>query len=233
MAIKIITERYEQPSLFGDEEPFSLIENFNRTRTDPMFLRNQFEGFGKYGIPLVRKQKIPLTNINLIAYTNIRKNEQEFSDFGVHFFVDDCKFQSLYKSPENRFSTLSQYRFCLTPDYSLYGEMPTWRQIESVAHSRWCGAWWQQKGMQVIPTISWDKYQSYDFCFEGVESGSIVAVATYACKHERSTFCRGYDAMLERINPEAIICYGTPFSTMRGNIISIDVCHPRQFHRAI
>lgn len=111
--------------------------------------------------------------------------------------------------------------------------MPAWRQLESVAHSRWCGAWWQSKGMTVIPTISWDRYPSFDFCFEGVETGSIVAVATYACRQQRMSFMRGYDAMFERLKPLAIICYGTPFPEMRGNIIAITPCHPRQFHREI
>ena len=111
--------------------------------------------------------------------------------------------------------------------------MQPWRQIESVARSRWCGAWWQSRGMTVVPTISWGKYASYRFCFDAVEEGSVVAVATYACRQVRADYMRGYDAMLERINPEAIICYGTPFDEMRGNVIAVDVCHPRQFHREL
>jgi hypothetical protein len=33
---------------------------------------------------------------------------------------------------------------------------------------------------------------------------------------------RGYNAMLEKLNPSKIICLGTPFEEMKGNIISID-----------
>lgn len=73
MATKIITELYEQLSLFTDDVP--VMHAGNKSRTSPMFLRNQFVGFGKYGIPFVKKQDIPLDDLNLIAYTNTRKHE--------------------------------------------------------------------------------------------------------------------------------------------------------------
>lgn len=221
---------YEQGLLFGETRKTVRAHD---KRNAPNFLRNQFPGTGKFGIPTIKRQLVSLDNVGLIACTNTRLDDQEYFDFGVHFFVDDYDFGSPYEDPEKTLALYSQYRFCLTPDYSVYAEMPAWRQIESVAHSRWCGAWWQSKGMTVIPTVSWDRYPSFDFCFEGIESGSIVAVATYACRQQRMNFMRGYDAMFERIKPLAIICYGAPFPEMRGNITAITPCHPRQFHREI
>ena len=35
-------------------------------------------------------------------------------------------------------------------------------------------------------------------------------------------FMRGYCAMLEKIHPETIICFGTPFPEMQGNIVTVD-----------
>ena len=32
----------------------------------------------------------------------------------------------------------------------------------------------------------------------------------------------GYEIMMEKIKPSAIICYGTPFEEMTGNIKAID-----------
>ena len=87
--------------------------------------------------------------------------------------------------------------------------------------------------MKVIPTISWDRYPSFEYCFDGVEEGSTVIVATYACRLAKISFMKGYNAMLERINPDAILCYGTPFEEMRGNIIPISPVHPRLFHREL
>ena len=109
----------------------------------------------------------------------------------------------------------------MTPDYSLYAEMPRRLQLKNVAQNRWCGAYWQDKGLTVIPTISWGLSQSFDFCFEGVEKGSVVAVGTVGCRRAKLNFMRGYDKMLEIIQPQAIICYGGAFKEMEGNIIDI------------
>lgn len=202
-------------------------------RTDPMFLRNQFAGEGRFGIPLIRRQKIDLADMNLIACTNTVCNDDECFDFGVHFFVDDVNFDDLYLRPEESLSRYSQYRFCCSPDNSVYGEMPIWRQMESVAHGRWVGAWWQAHGMKVIPTVSWDKYTSFDFCFDGIEEGCAVAIATYACRQDKSRFLRGYSEMLGRIKPEAVICYGQPFPGMGGPLLVVQPCHPKSFHREL
>jgi hypothetical protein len=200
-------------------------------RNAPLFLRNQFPRHGKYGIPLVRKQRIDLTDLELIACTNTVCGDNECFDCGVHFFVDDEHFTDLYAQPEKTLARYSQYRLCCTPDYSVYGEMQTWRQIESVAHGRWVGAWWQSKRMSVVPAVSRDKYASFDFCFDGIEKGCIVAVATYACRQARLGYLRGYSAMLERMHPSAVICHGTPFPGMAGPIVAIQPRHPRTFHR--
>ena len=202
-------------------------------RNDPMFLRDQFVGAGKYGFPIIRKQRINLDNINLIACTNTIEDDEEYFDFGVHFFVDDYRFEDIYDNPEVTFSLYSQYNFCCTPDFSVYGEMQPWRQLESVAHSRWVGAWWQSRGMMVVPTMSWDRFPSFEFCFDGVEEGAVIAVATYACRQGQAGFMRGYDTMLERVQPEAVICYGEPFSRMRGEILRVTPQNPRQFHREL
>lgn len=51
------------------------------------------------------------------------------------------------------------------------------------------------------------------------------------CKHEKRDFLRGYNEMLERLNPESIIVFGTPFPEMRGNIIRVDYLASRKVVR--
>lgn len=109
--------------------------------------------------------------------------------------------------------------------------MNLWRQIESVAKNRWCGAFWQSKGLTVIPTISWSTPRSYDFCFDGIEKSSIVAIGMIGCKSNKTEFLRGYNTMLEKIAPEAIICFGEPFDEMAGKIIPIDYHSSRKVVR--
>lgn len=201
-------------------------------RRDPLFTRNEFESCGEWGIPLVKKQEISTENISLIACSDTRSNESEANKkCGVHFFTDDYRFNNIYRNPEKSREKYSQYAFLLTPDYSTYADMDLWRQLESVAHNRWCGAYWQSKGLTVIPTISWSTPSSYKFCFDGVEKNSIVAIGMIGCKHNKAEFMRGYNAMLERLEPEAIICFGKPFPEMQGNIIPVDYMESRKVVR--
>ena len=192
-------------------------------RTNPLFLRNEFEGVGKWGIPLVKKQLIDLSDVSLIAYSETRSNETETRRRrGVHFFIDDYRFEGIYRHPEKSLEKLSQYAFVLTPDFSTYAEMQPWRQIESVGRNRWVGAYWQSKGLNVVVTLSWSTVNSFEYSFDGVEKNAIVAISTVGCRKSKFNFLRGYDAMLERVEPEAILCLGEPFPEMCGNLVKVE-----------
>lgn len=192
-------------------------------RKNPLFMRNSFPSVGKWGIPLVKKQFLSSTDINLIAGSNTRTNDsKEHRKMGVHFFVDDYRFNNIYTNPKRSLKKYAQYAFLLTPDFSTYADMDLWRQLESVARNRWVGAYWQSKGLTVIPTVSWSTSRSFEFCFDGIEQGGTVAVGMIGCSQSKKAFLRGYNEMLERLTPEKIIVYGNPFKEMQGNLIRIE-----------
>lgn len=197
-------------------------------RQSSLFLRNGFKTDGVWGFPMVRRQYLDLSGIELIACSDTSANDTRNLHKGVHFMVDDYRFEATYNRPEKSLEKYKKYRFLLTPDFSLYSEMDPWRQIESVGKSRWVGAFWQSQGCVVIPTVSWAQPSSFRFCFDAIEKHSIVAVGMIGCKHERAGFMRGYRSMLEAIEPEAIICFGAPFSEMEGNIVTVDYLASRK-----
>lgn len=139
-------------------------------RENPLFMRNNFEKVGKWGIALAKNQELSTDNIKLVACSDTRANDNELNKKKVvHFFVDDYRFSGIYNNPERSLKRYSQYDFLLTPDFSTYADMDLWRQLESVAKNRWIGAYWQSKGRTVIPTVSWSNTRSFEFCFDGVE----------------------------------------------------------------
>lgn len=85
--------------------------------------------------------------------------------------------------------------------------------------------------MTVIPTVSWSDARSFDFCFDGIEQGSVVAVGMIGCKKSKINFMRGYNEMLKRVRPSRVICFGTPFPEMQGNIIVVDYMASRKVVR--
>lgn len=205
------------------------MKTSKQMRVDPLFMRNEFPVSGKYGFPLIKKQRINLEQVSLIACSDTRSNEsEENKKRGVHFFVDDFRFTGIYTSPDRSLKKYSQYSFLLSPDYSTYADMNPWRQIESIAHNRWVGAYCQSKGLTVIPTISLSTPSSYEYCFDAIEKGSIVAIGMIGCKKSKEAFLSGYREMLKKIEPEAVICFGTPFPEMTGNLIKVDYLESRR-----
>lgn len=200
-------------------------------RNNPLFLRNEFETEGRWGFPIIKKQQLYVNDIELISCSDVSKKDDRNLHKGVHFFVDDFRFETIYDHPEKALERYGKYRFLLTPDYSLYAEMDPWRQIESVGKARWVGAKWQANGKIVIPTVSWGLARSFEFCFDGIQKNSIVAVGMIGCKRNKADFLKGYYQMLTKIEPEAIICLGDPFDEMDGNIIPVDYLKSRKVVR--
>ena len=159
-----------------------------------------------FKLPLVKRQEISLEDVSLISYDKVNQSNDYKSI--VHFFLDDYKFESIYNNPEKKIEALRQFKAVLTPDFSMFVEMPIALQLFATFKNRWVGAYLQEQGIKVIPTVRWGDLTSFNFCFDGIEKGSIVAVSTIGVKKQKSHFVLGYNEMLGRIKPSKIICYG-------------------------
>lgn len=205
-------------------------ENY-KYRTSPFLLRNQFEGMGKWQIPVVPKfqsREDDFTSLRLIGFDKTSLENSNHLDRMVHFFLYDYKFERVWKNPDSDLEKLRRYRAVLTPDFSMYTEMAPVIQLYNTFRNRWCGAYYASKGLRVISTVSWGDEDTFGFCFEGIEKGSVVAVSTYMVSarnnhsDQKDFFLKGYNEMLRKIEPEKIICYNEPFPEMRGDIVFVD-----------
>lgn len=195
-------------------------------RNNPMFLRNQFKGDGVFEIPKIEKEELKLENVELIGYDKLSENE---TDKIVHFFLDDYKFEVMWNDPEPRIERLKKYKAVLAPNYSIYTEMPLSLKVYNTFRSRWCGAYLQSKGIKVIPTVAWGEPNTFWFCFDGIEKGSTVAVSTLGVRKEKALFLQGYNELIRKVKPQAVICYGEPFEEMQGKIITIDYAQTNNY----
>ncbi len=181
-------------------------------------VRNEFKMVGKFELPIILKNDFELEKIKLYSYSNTKYNDERNRFKTIHFFIHDYRFESIYENAEYAVEKLKQYHALCSPDFSLYADMPLTLQMYNTFKNRWCGAYWQSLGIKVIPTISWSDERSFDFCFDGVEKGSIVAISTHGNHKCKEEFMLGYEKMLGIISPSAIICYGKPFPEMKGNL---------------
>lgn len=208
------------------------LENYNY-RTDPLFLRNQFDekGYSKYKIPNIPKVEFTdndFEGLLLLGFDKSKADDTKHNDRIVHFFLYDYKFEGIWKNPDKYIEKLKPYKAVLSPDFSMYREMNPTIQLYNTFRNRFCGAYLAEKEIKVIPTVSWGDENTFDFCFLGIPKGSTVAVSTYMVsehgnhKDQKEFFLKGYREMLKRIEPERIICYNTPFPEMEGNIVFVD-----------
>lgn len=164
---------------------------------------------GKYQMPIIEKQIIETPKQPPIGFNYMLSTEGR--ERGIHCFLDDYQIERLWNSPEVYAEKLIEFPYLLSPDYSLYLDMPIAMQIWNTYRSRLVGQIMQDYGVNVIPTVSWGLPETFEFCFDGIEQGSIVAVSTIGVKRDETAtkiWRDGMDAMIKKIKPSAIWCYG-------------------------
>lgn len=204
-----------------------MTEQNYKYRTNPMFLRNQF-GLNMPKLPKFSLDEHEKEDLRLIGFDIAKTDSDTHFNRFVHFFLYDYKFEEIWNNPDKYIDRLSKYKAVLTPDFSMYIEMNEHLQRYNTFRNRWVGAYLSNKGIRVVPTVNWGLENTFDFCFNGIEKGSTVAVSTYMSSahgnrsDQKEFFMTGYNEMLKRIEPETIICYHYPFPEMAGNILFVD-----------
>lgn len=172
-----------------------------------------FPGVGEYGIPSIEAREYPEPRewINFGAAASVDPRKR--ASFGVHFFVDDYKFERVWNDPETYVSLLSDFAVVTSPDFSLYRDYPLALQIWNHYRKHWCGAYWQSRGVRVIPTIAWSDTASFSWCFDGEPTGGVIATSSLGClarkdREARENFLAGYREMVRRLRPTKVIFYG-------------------------
>lgn len=195
-----IKEPEADEGYYGDERERT-INSVNLTDYDPSRVA------GKYDMPIIKAcQHVPE---DLISF-NYVLNTDAF-DKGVHFYIDDYQFERIWNSPHTYMERLSEFDCCLTPDFSLYTDMPVAMQIWNIFRSRLIGQIMQDYGIEVIPTLSWCRKNSFDFCFDGLEPGGVVSVSTIGVKEDENAtklWIDGMNEAMKRLKPSHVIIYG-------------------------
>lgn len=172
---------------------------------------------GKYQMPIIQNDNYIPNDLIGFNYAKTNKNK----DVGIHFYLDDYQFERIWNSPADYIDVLGEYDCILSPDFSLYMDMPIAMKIWNVYRGRLIGQYYQKQGIKVIPTISWSEKQTYDFCFDGIPKGSIVSISTIGVKKNQEAYQiwkDGVNEMIKRIEPSTILVYGGNLDYDYGNI---------------
>lgn len=196
---------------YGDER-----ERTNRAyHLDLIDYRNLTDDF--WEMPVIQNNDhIPT---DLIGFNYAKSSDNK--EVGVHFYVDDYQFERVWNYPEKYLDILKEYDCILSPDFSLYLDMPMPMKIWNVYRSRQIGAYYQKTGIKVIPTISWAEAETFDFCFKGIPEGSVVSISTIGVKQDVQAleiWTAGMDEMIRQISPSDIVVYGGKIDYDYGDI---------------
>lgn len=166
-----------------------------------------FRADGKYQMPMLRKtDHIPE---RLIGFNYLLTSKDY--DAGIHFYVDDYQFERIWRSPDQYIEKIADHDCALTPDFSLYMNMPVAMKIWNIYRSRLIGQMMQDRGIEVIPTLSWAGEETFEFCFDGIEPGGVVSISTVGVKKNNESMSiweAGTDEAMRRLEPSHVVLYG-------------------------
>ena len=106
----------------------------------------------------------------------------------IHFYEHDTKFNDVLLSTNDYLDEFKKFKGVISPDCSLYLDMPLCLQIANTYMNRAIGSYLQSEGIYVIPNVRWSDERSYTttelpekFAFIGLPKNSILSIGTYGC----------------------------------------------------
>lgn len=132
-------------------------------------------------------------------------------DCWIMFYEHDVKFERLWHNPKQYLAKLKKFKGIISPDFSLYRNMPLCMQMWNTYRGRAIAVWLQNNGVEIIPNVRFNDERTYEFCFDGIEKFKTVAVGTHGCiknRIDKDYFKDGLAEMVRRLSPRTIIVYG-------------------------
>lgn len=190
----------------------------SKKKTDSFhaYLVESAQFVGKWEIPLIESDVEDIPH-KLILFSEL-KNAKRFNQW-VHFYTDDRRFECIWNNPSAYVKCLQKFDGVISPDFSVYRDMPLAMQVNNTYRNRAIAHWLSTKGIKVIPNVRWGDERSYEFCFDGILSNSIVAIGSNGCIRtptDIAYFKQGLAEMNRRLSPHTILVYGPTPSEVFG-----------------
>ncbi len=173
------------------------------------FLVTNADYDGYIELPVVKTSD--LLPDKVITFSKAMSKTWNDFDCWVAFYEHDRKFERLWNNPKQYLSKLKKFKGVISPDFSLYRNMPLCMQMWNTYRGRAITVWLQNNGIEVIPNVRFGDERTFSFCFDGIEESKTVAVGTHGCikrKEDRIFFKVGLARLVQRLSPKTIIVYG-------------------------
>ena len=119
---------------------------------NPEFVKGaKFDGI--FEMPIIKKPSKIVIPDNLIPFSKTDRSSKKA--FAVCEYENDSEFKDLLSNPKDYVKKIKKYQGFITPDCSIYRDMPLAIQITNIYRNRAIGYYMQSKGINVIPNVRW------------------------------------------------------------------------------
>ena len=125
--------------------------------------------------------------------------------------------KKVYDRMDRLIKGLKRFEGIITPDFSLFPEMPKAQRIDNCYKSRAIAYYLQKEGLNIIPSLAWALEEDLEWCFDGLAINSSIAISTNGCKTEpysKKMFLLGVEELQKKLQPEHLIICGSLFEEL-------------------
>lgn len=205
-------------------------DKYNNYDVYKAFLVQEADYIGDIELPIIKtSSKLPR---KVITFSKAMSDKCKEYDSWIVFYEYDIKFERLWNNPKRYLNKLKKFKGIISPDFSLYRNMPLCMQMWNTYRGRALTVWLQNNDIEIIPNVRFGDERTFSFCFDGIEKNKTVAVGTHGCikrKEDKNSFKKGLARLVEKLSPETIIVYGRApdsifklYKDMGINIISFE-----------
>lgn len=179
-----------------------------------------------FDIPFIEKDEIDISDLNngkwLITMKNLSTKDTRSESKIVHSFSFDTILRREYNDMLRYLQKTANYHYVSSFDFTMEKSMDYPLILNAIYANRWSGAFMQEYGKKVIPTVGWIGEKYIDICLAGLRDGSVFLISTLGCCNEDSKydFLYGYNQMRNRYPRSRIINIGNKIEGMDD-----DVCY--------
>lgn len=189
------------------------------------FLVNNADYAGDLEMPCIEAEDAVPEDVTVFSKA---VRSKEYNSF-VHFYEDDVNFERIWNNPNRYLPILKKFDGVISPDFSLYRDMPLVMQEWNTYRSRAIGHWLQMNGITVIPNVRFADERSFAFCCDGISKGGTISVGSHGCikvRADRMYFKRGMEYVVQKLEPQRIIVYGKAPDDIFGSYrrAGIEIC---------
>lgn len=147
---------------------------------------------------------------NLVDFSNAKYCKERDNSW-FHFYTYDSKFNHFWNDPGKYLKMLSQFEGGISPDYSIYIDMPYPQQVYNSWRNKVSTCILQECGINVIPNVGWGGEETFDWAFDGIPENSMLAVTSQGCMKDSMcmrTFVNGIHELIRQKHPTDLVVYG-------------------------